>query len=652
MSSESSSGRKGKGKEVTSEATVENDSSNETSTGQAITQLSKIEAKPPILSTVDMADPTAIAIHVLRVKNTAAQLGFLVYLIDPDTQLSCPADAHIYRRWIIESFECRDVRALLSTPGHGAHPGQLWATSPELLLAGVDLVEIYSTWINNLKWDEATNIASFYATFWLVAQELKHLEEPISSRRLRNLYAKAMPKKYEQLVIAADMNPNITGVQDYILYINKAINRTLTRAMEHERGNDNGMMHTRIGQAQRHSPYRRRPSNNQTKGHEYEVAGRADHYENSTVTRATAEILNEYGCMATHELVDKVGKMIGDYLQFERDENDAEMHAVDDRRRMRTVPPAREIQKQRVEPKTQAGKGISRQPHCSNCGEIGCRAKTCPKPKARCSHPVCQKRGIVDHCDKACFFHNRQLCPPYLLSKRDKLIEEWEQEKQHQNIDYVDEDTDSDNYMQLEDAPNYYFHCMETHHEGENDTLTGSHPPDDKSKVHCIEYLADRSPNEFYDHLMYMAYRLYRRRLIPMHAVMEATLSTLLDYVKHCSPRNTILLEAKGRVDNMGSGQLELLKGTCLATISHAILRTNNKEMISSIIARCLRALSTDEEAKTDNNDASLTLEPADRHHMAIRYSAPPAPPTTGRWYKDRQELAKILAGPPGFSPR
>lgn len=98
-----------------------------------------------------------------------------------------------------------------------------------------------------------------------------------------------------------------------------------------------------------------------------------------------------------------------------------------------------------------------------------------------------QKRGIVDHCDKACLFHNRQLCPPY---KRDKLIEDCEQEKQHQNMDCVDEDTDSDNHMQLENAPNYYYlHCMETHHEEENDctTLMDAHPPDDKGEVHCIE---------------------------------------------------------------------------------------------------------------------------------------------------------------------
>lgn len=42
----------------------------------------------------------------------------------------------------------------------------------------------------------------------------------------------------------------------------------------------------------------------------------------SPISHATTEILHEYGFMATHELVDKAGKMIGDYLHFERVEGD------------------------------------------------------------------------------------------------------------------------------------------------------------------------------------------------------------------------------------------------------------------------------------------------------------------------------------------
>ena len=209
MSTESGPGRKDEGKDTSpGDMSRGENLMGESNPAQAITQLSKIEAKPPILSSIDMASPTAIAIHLLRVKNTAAQLGFLAHLVDANTKTSCAADAHIYRRWIIESFECRDVRAMLASPEYGMHPSQLWASIPDLLLAGIDLVEIYTTWINNLKWDEATNIVSFYSTFWLVAQELRRLDEPIRDRRLRNLYAKAMPKKYEQVIIAADMDTN------------------------------------------------------------------------------------------------------------------------------------------------------------------------------------------------------------------------------------------------------------------------------------------------------------------------------------------------------------------------------------------------------------------------------------------------------------
>lgn len=44
------------------------------------------------------------------------------------------------------------------------------------------------------------------------------------------------------------------------------------------------------------------------------------------MTRATTDILNVYGREATGELVEKVGRMIGDYLQFEKNEDDSEMY--------------------------------------------------------------------------------------------------------------------------------------------------------------------------------------------------------------------------------------------------------------------------------------------------------------------------------------
>ena len=205
---------------------------------QAIAQLSKIEARPPLLSVADTANQTAVAIHLLRVKNAAAQHGFLHFLIDPTTATNSPNDGQIYRRWIIESFEDRDIRALLASPENGAHPTELWAAIPDLLITGVDLPQIYTDWLNDLRWDESTNIASFYATFWLVSRELKSLGQPLSDSRLRNLYARAIPRKYQHVVTAADMDSTVTDIAGYTLYINKAINRTLTRMIESERIED------------------------------------------------------------------------------------------------------------------------------------------------------------------------------------------------------------------------------------------------------------------------------------------------------------------------------------------------------------------------------------------------------------------------------
>lgn len=85
------------------------------------------------------------------------------------------------------------------------------------------------------------------------------------------------------------------------------------------------------------------------------------------------------------------------------------------------------------------------------------------------SPAICLKRGIHTHCDKVCFFYHRELCPPYLLDKRDKLIKEREQEKQHHGMDYVDEDTDSEDYMQLGDTPNCFSPYMDNdHHKGKD----------------------------------------------------------------------------------------------------------------------------------------------------------------------------------------
>ena len=476
----------------------------------------------------------------------------------------------------------------------------------------------------------------------MVSQELRQLGEPISDRRLRNLYAKAIPQKYQHVVTAADMDGTIGDVKGYVFYINKAINRTLTRAMERDQITDHGMMNTLATLNQGRSPGRRRPSDQQNRA-DHERVDRATKYGEATITRATTDILNEYGCLATRELVDKVGKMIGDYLQFEHDEGNTEMHLADTRYKGRPPPLAREVQKQRGEPRAREGKGVGRQALCFNCGEMGCRAKICPKPKAQCTHPVCRKRGIHNHCDKVCFFYHRELCPPYLLDKRDKLMQEWEQEKQHHDADYVDEDTDGEDYMQMGDTPNYYFYSTEEDvprmkNTADLDDNTSHQNHEVKEDVHCLEYLVDKDPKEFYDHLMFMAYKIYKRKLIPMHAILEVTLSTIFDFVKHCNPRQPHLREAMDHIGCMGAGLLELLKGAHLSAILEAVLHSDRTHSVAELLVNCLQSLSADD--TEDKGGEEMRDPPTDGRATKGCTSNNPA---GGRWYEDPGELARIL---------
>jgi len=74
-------------------------------------QLLKIESKPPTITVTDTANPTTLAIHLLRVKTAAAQHGFLDLLLDSRSTHTPSTNVAIVRRWIIESFECPNIRS-------------------------------------------------------------------------------------------------------------------------------------------------------------------------------------------------------------------------------------------------------------------------------------------------------------------------------------------------------------------------------------------------------------------------------------------------------------------------------------------------------------------------------------------------------------
>mmetsp|Transcript_26758 Transcript_26758/g.61304 ORF Transcript_26758/g.61304 Transcript_26758/m.61304 type:complete len:433 (-) Transcript_26758:2076-3374(-) len=362
----------------------------ETDSNSNADQLYKIESKPPTISAKDMANHTKLAIHLLRVKAAAAHHGFVNLLIDQNTTHSSK-NVSMHRRWLLESFEC-----------------------PRLLMPGVELNGIYSEWIQTIKWDGTTNIASYFANFLMVSKELERLGEPVSHRRLKHLYVRALPETYSHVIDAANM---YAGDSDdpmkYISYINKAINQRMARGLEttHNPQEDHpvfqaGVTSGRCRSDGRRSPNRRYRDDNTPPDHTLHMTTdreRAEKYSEATISRATTEILNEYGYNASTELVEKVGRMIGDYLLFERQDEDFEAHATSDARSRQTprLPPpaARSLQrgnsdttrnsksypaKERSGYDSMAGRP-GHQKLCTNCGSGNCNARTCPHPKARCS---------------------------------------------------------------------------------------------------------------------------------------------------------------------------------------------------------------------------------------------------------------------------
>lgn len=192
-------------------------------------------------------------------------------------------------------------------------------------------------------------------------------------------------------------------------------------------------------------------------------------------------------------------------------------------------------------------------------------------------------------------------------------------------MDYFDENADSDDYVQLADVPNCYFFCIEAHHgkEGENGRVGDDRvqPPkndDNDGNVNSIAYLTNKIPWEIYDHKMYMVYRLYKRKPLPIHVVL-----LLVDYIKDCLPRHASLRATKDHVECMGSDIMELFKGTCLSTICNAPLRIDNSESVADIIARSIHVLGVDEDADgnvdADENDDAATTIPINLHSIRRR---------------------------------
>lgn len=70
----------------------------------------------------------------------------------------------------------------------------------------------------------------------------------------------------------------------------------------------------------------------------------------------------------------------------------------------------------------------------------------------------------------------------------------------------------------------------------------------------------------------------------------------------------------------------------------------DNNDSISDIMLRGIRALDTDEKITEDDNDDNgipYVLEAANNHVVHKRHHL--TSPTTGTWYNDRRELARIL---------
>lgn len=132
-------------------------------------------------------------------------------------------------------------------------------------------------------------------------------------------------------------------------------------------------------------------------------------------------------------------QVVADYDLREHTLDDHEAHATPgtrfERRPRQGLPSARTLQR--------TGKGTSEsQRACRNCGEMGrCASRRCcPKPRARCTHPICVVRAVTDHCGAACFIRHPEIVPQHLRSMCEKVEQQYHQRRGDQSAHYVDED--------------------------------------------------------------------------------------------------------------------------------------------------------------------------------------------------------------------
>ncbi|KAL3902522.1 MAG: hypothetical protein SGPRY_012034, partial [Prymnesium sp.] len=71
-----------------------------------------------------------------------------------------------------------------------------------------------------------------------------------------------------------------------------------------------------------------------------------------------------------------------------------------------------------------------------------------------------------------------------------------------------------------------------------------------------------------------MAHRIYPKKRIPMHALLEVALSTLVNYTTHCRPSHSLLRETTDHTQLMTDGSLGL---TIESTFSRGHLYLNAK---------------------------------------------------------------------------
>ena len=570
-------------------------------------RLSKIETKAPTISITDMNDPVQLALGIIRIKDLAKQLNIWDFFNNGSVAVNAD-DATVYKRWLCNAFECQDTRAVISRK---TTPAECWSVIQTDVLIGNSMEEVVYSELSNLSWNSSGgNIVSFNSKFYILIDELQDLKgERVPLARLKKIYGRAMPERYQSIVQVYDSAPDDLDIHEYVRLITAGINRNALRNLDKERKSDGyGAMYS---QMQRHLDY-----DGDDNSHGY--------YSNpiAFVTRASVESVREHGYYQTREVADGIAASIRDYLEL-LDMNDGTQcaeafesrldsarrngNASQSRRsgsfeRRRPNPPARELARRPDRD------GRSKQ--CRNCGKDGHSYNTCQSPKVKCTHAICKERGIDDHCDEMCIMYHRELCPPKFVEKRDAIVKSHdEKNKTKREVgDFADEhewpeesywkfnQTASVRYMDavsvegqmpaskvltyadtapkplpspselLAEAfsklPFYLPPCGPISPVAENSTA--------EPTMHCVEALAPESLSTILSHIHRTVAACKFNTSAPIDLYINAFMQSLLHYLAFSSASETHYPEAQMIVSQGDTLDLHLLHQTVMCLFKHA----------------------------------------------------------------------------------